>query len=571
MQTVDAIIRNGRLVSVSTREIVPWDVAIAGGHIACMGPELSSSAGPDTRIIDAGGRFLVPGLIDAHTHYEMSMMSAVPFAEAVLPRGTTGALIDCHDMVNVMGMEGLRLMIEEAQRTPFKAFFTVPPCVPSSPGLEDTGCEIRLKDVQLGASFPNILGVAEAMDFNRILACEPEMMRILHWARGEGLSIDGHCPEVRGAALCTYIASGPIRTDHESTSVEEQVEKLRLGMKVILRRGSISEPTSAGELVVQVDDTSSILLSTDGCIGVSDILNQGHMDWAVRQLISEGVDPLVAIQMATINVAQAYGLDHRIGLIAPGRAADILLVDDLEQFSVSQAMVNGSLVEPSPSFPRFAYPAEALRAIDLAPVSAEDLEVHAPGGLEQGEVEARVIHIVDGALATEEHIETLAAYSGSVQMDVGRDILKVAVFERYGGGTRSVAFLSGFGLRQGALAGSIGQDAQNIVVVGASETDMALAVNRIRALHGGVVLAAQGQILEEIELPIGGIMTDVKPASLAAALGRLEGALRGLGCELSAPVFALSLQITLIVIPELKLSNRGLVNASTAEFVSLFV
>jgi len=570
MQDADVVIQNGRLVSVSTREIVPWDVAIAGGRIACLGPDMSSAIGPDTHVVDAGGRFLVPGLIDAHTHYEMSLMSAVPFAEAVLPHGTTAALIDCHDMVNVMGMEGLRLMIEEAQRTPLKAFFTVPPCVPSSPGLEDAGCEVRLKDVQLGASLPKVLGIAEAMDFNRILAREPEIMRILHWARDKGLPMDGHCPEVRGAALCNYIAAGPIRTDHESISVEEQVEKLRLGMKVILRRGSISEPTSAAELVDQVDDTGSMLLSTDGCIGVTDLLEQGHMDWAVHQLISEGVDPLVAIQMATINVARTYGLDHRIGLIAPGRAADILLVEDLEQFSVSQAMVNGDLVEQSPSFPRFAYPEKALKTIDLAPVSVEDLMVQAPGGPPRGEVQTRVIHIVDGALATEEWIETLPIHNGSVQMDVGRDILKVAVFERYGGGTRAVAFISGFGLRQGALAGSIGQDAQNIVAVGASESDMALAVNRIRALHGGVVLAAQGQILEEIELSIGGIMTDAKPVALSAALGRLEAALRGLGCELGAPVFTLSLQITLIVIPELKISNRGLVNASTAEFVSLF-
>jgi adenine deaminase len=216
------------------------------------------------------------------------------------------------------------------------------------------------------------------------------------------------------AKYIDYIAAGPIRTDHESTSVEEQLEKLRMGMRVILRRGSISEPTSAADLVGQVGDTSGILLSTDGCVGVGDISERGHMDWAVRQVIAEGVDPLVAIQMATVNVARAYGLDHRVGLIAPGRAADLLLVEGLEQFGVSQVMVDGDLVDPSLCLPRYAYPEAALNTIELAPVSADDLAVRAPDGLQRGSVQVRVIHIVDGALATEEHIEALEVRNGDV-------------------------------------------------------------------------------------------------------------------------------------------------------------
>ncbi|OGO05982.1 MAG: hypothetical protein A2Y73_06735 [Chloroflexi bacterium RBG_13_56_8] len=566
-----AVIKGGRLVNVFTREILPWDVVIKGGRILCIGPDAGVVAGTDAQTINAEGRYLVPGLISAHDHYEMTLMSAVPFAEAVLPSGTTAAILDPHDMVNVMGMEGLRLLIDESRGTPLKAFFVVPPCVPPSPALEDAGCDVRLEDVQEGLRYPGVIGIAEAMDFARIIQREPEMMRILDWARSEQLMVDGHCPEVRGSELCRYVAAGPIRTDHESVTVEEQIEKLRLGMYVILRRGSLAEPISAGDLVAQVYDTSNLLLSTDGCIAAEDVLEHGHMSWAVQQIIAEGVDPLTAIQMATINVARCYGLDHRIGLIAPGRAADILFVDDLTHFRISQVMVDGRFIEAPLSYPRYSYPEKVLQTVHLDPVSSQDLVIHAPESHRSEKIRVRVMEIVDGTLLAEERIEKLPVNGVVVEVDPSRDILKAAVFERYGKGTRALGFIRGFDLTQGALAGSIGQDSQNVVGVGVSDEDLALAINRVRELNGGVVVAAQGHILAELPLPIAGIMTDISPRDLVAARAKITATLRELGCQLHDPIFTLSLCITLVVIPYLKMSNRGLVDVLSGRFVSLFV
>lgn len=565
------IITNGKLVSVTTREILPWEIAIVADRIACVGPDVGESVGPNHRVIDAEGSFLVPGLISAHDHYEMTLMSAVPFAEAVLPSGTTAGIFDPHDTVNVMGMGGMRLLIEESQRTPLKALFMVPPCVPPSPRHEDAGCQVRLEDVEQGLQYPNVIGIAEAMDFARIIQREPDMMRIMDWARSRHLMVDGHCPEVRGGELCRYIGPGPVRTDHESVTVEEQIEKLRLGMCVILRRGSLQEPMSAGELVARIDDTSNLLLSVDGCIAVEDVLEHGHMAWAVRQIVAEGVDPLTAIQMATINVARCYGLDHRIGVIAPGRAADILFVDDLAQFDVGQVMVNGQVIEPPLAFPRYSYPRSALETVRLDPVSAQDLAIHAPGGRQSGRIGVRVMEILDGTLIAEERTDELAVKDGLVEVDPSRDLLKVAVLERYGGGSRALGFIRGFGLQRGALAGSIGQDSQNMVAVGVGDSDMAMAINRVRELNGGVVVVAQGGVLAELPLPIAGIMTDIDPRRLASERAAVSATLRGLGCGLKDPIFTLSLCITLVVIPYLKMSNRGLVDVLSGEFVGLFV
>ena len=412
MVRADTVIRNGRLVSVTTREILPWEVAIRDGRISYIGPDAGCVTGTDTVVIDAGQRFLVPGLISAHDHYEMTLMSAVPFTEAVLPKGTTAAIIDPHDIVNVLGIAGMRLLIEESQLTPLKAFFMVPPCVPPAPGLEDAGCEVHLEDVQEGMQLPRVLGLAEAMDFARIIARQPEMMRILDWARGLNLLVDGHCPEVRGADLCAYISAGPIRTDHESTSLEEQIEKLRQGMYVIVRRGSIDEPMSAQDLIAQVNDSSNILLAVDGCISVEDIIEHGHMSYALRQIMAEGVDPLIAIQMATINVARCYGLDERIGVIAPGRCADVLFVGDLNRFSVERVMVDGVFVESPLRLPRYAYPDSALTTVALEPVSRKDLIVRVPAERGRERVSVRVIGVADGALVTEERVETLDIHEG---------------------------------------------------------------------------------------------------------------------------------------------------------------
>jgi adenine deaminase len=570
-QPADYAITNARLVNVTSATVQEVDVLLKNGLVAWIGPRKSGRKSVKT--LDANGKYLLPGLIDAHTHYEMSMLSAVPFAEAVVPQGTTAAMIDPHDIVNVMGMRGMLLLAEEARTTPLKAFFMVPPCVPSSPKLEDAGSTVALADVQQGMKCDLAWGIAETMDFVRVLEREPELMRILEWAREQGLRVDGHCPELRGDPLQAYVATGPILTDHESTSVEEMKEKLELGMRVILRRGSLSEPASAADFVNSLRDTSNVLLSTDGCITVGDLLQKGHMNYALRCIVEEGVDPITAVQMATINVARCHGLERKLGVVAPGRVADLVLVDDLERFEVSAVFVDGSPVPPLGSLhlPRYTYPQEAMTTVVLPRVQASDFTI--PGPVKEGPARVRVIRIVDGTLATEAEAHEVSVNDGSLTVDVSRDLLKVAVLERYGKAAiqKSLGFVRGFGLQAGAFGGSVGQDAQNVVVVGASDEDMALVVNTIREQLGGLVVAAGGNVKVSLPLPIAGIMTSDDPGVVLARISELDASLAALGCTLSNPFLSLSLQLTLAVIPELKITNRGLVDVSSGKLVPLWM
>jgi len=294
------------------------------------------------------------------------------------------------------------------------------------------------------------------------------------------------------------------------------------------------------------------------------------MRYAVRQIITEGVDPLIAIQMATINPARCYGLDHQIGVIAPGRSADLLFVNDLRLFDVSRVMVDGRFLEPPLHFPRHPYPQHALATVNLTPVTANDLLVRAPEGQVDGDVAVRVIGVHDGALVTEEIIARLPVRAGIVSGDPQQDILKAAVFDRYGKGTRTVAFVRGFGLRDGAFAGSIGQDSQNVVGVGACDADLACAINEVIRMNGGVAVVRGDSERTTLPLPIAGIMTDASPAELAQRRAAIATALWSLGCALADPIFALSLAITLVVIPALKMSNRGLVDVMRGAIVPLF-
>lgn len=565
----DLIIKNAKMVNVFTRKIEEVDVAVAKGIIARVSPVNSKESGRAAETIDAQGKYMIPGLIDAHSHIEMSFMSAAPFAEAVLPYGTTAAMFDMHDICNV-GINCMHNFAREIATTPIKAYLMIPPCVPATPTLEDAGAEMTLKELQNAIKLPGAYGVAEAMDFIRILSCEPEIMSMLAWARQQGLRIDGHCPELRGDDLQAYLVTG-VLSDHESTSLEEMLEKYRLGMKVILRRGSMEEPVRAGEFVDALLDTSNVLLATDGCIFLQDILEKGHMNYALRQCVNEGVEPIVAVQMATINVARAYGLDHKFGSIAPGRCADIVLVDNLKDFNVLDVFADGKHVPAAKdnNLPRFKYPTDVLQTVKLGPVSAEDFKIRGP--LENGTVQVNVIGITDGLVTTGAEVDTVTVCNGDVSPDTSKDLLKVAVFDRYREkGVNTIAFVRGFGLKSGAFAGSIGQDSQNLVVVGTSDEEMALAVNAIREQQGGVVVAEGNSITARVELPIGGIMSDVSPYLLKTKFDTLHENLKKLGCNLSNPSFSLSLLLTCAVIPELKMTNRGLVDVASGKFLDLF-
>lgn len=565
----DLMIKNARVVNVFTKQIEEKDVAVAEGKIAWIGRDNPESPRQASIVYDAEGKYLIPGLIDAHCHIEMSFMSAVPFAQTVISHGTTAAILDMHDVCNT-GIQCMHSFAKEIASTDLKAFLMIPPCVPGTPTLEEAGANMTLKDMQAAMTLPRTWGIAETMDFNRVLDREPEIISILAWGREKGLRIDGHCPELLGDDLQAYIATG-ILTDHESVSIEEMLEKYSLGMKVILRRGSLQEPVLAGDFADALADTTNVLLSTDGCIFLDDILDKGHMNQALKAIVSEGLDPVTAVQMATINVARAYGFDHIMGSIAPGRCADMVVVSDLESFEVEDVFVDGKRFDAQRSeTSRYPYPQEVLNTVKLGAVSAETFRIKAP--VTDGDINVRVMTIIDGTVATREEHEALPVINGLVQPDVNKDLLKVAVFDRYQEkGNHALGIVRGFGLKKGAFGGSIGQDSQNLVVVGANDEDMALVVNTIREMQGGVVFAADGKVVARVELPIAGIMSDLNPRELQKRFAELHKCMLDFGSKQDNPSFTLSLLLTCAVIPELKITNRGLVDALSGQFVPLLL
>ena len=565
----DLLIRNARVVNVFTKQIEEMEVAVAAGIIAWVGKTDPEKPRQAAAVFDAGGKFLIPGLIDAHCHIEMSFMSPIPFAKTVLAHGTTAAILDMHDVCNT-GIQCMHSFARELALTPLNAYLMIPPCVPGTPTLEEAGAEVTLQDMQEAMRLPNAWGIAETMDFNRVLAQEPEIMSILAWGQEQNLRIDGHCPELLGDDLQAYIAAG-ILTDHESVSLPEMLEKYRLGMKVILRRGSLEEPVRAGDFTAALSDTTNVLLATDGCIFLDDILDKGHMNRALQAIVSEGVDPVTAIQMATINVARAYGVDHHIGSIAPGRRADLVLVSDLQNFDVEAVFLQGKQYDARTyAIPPYTHPPEVLNSIRMGEVSPETFQIKAP--ITSGEAEVRVMTIIAGTVATREEHERLPVQNGLLQPDVSRDLLKVAVFDRYReGGHHALGIVRGFGLKKGAFGGSVGQDSQNLAVVGSNDEDMALVVNTIREMQGGIVFAVDGQVIARVSLPIAGIMSGIEPRELQQQFKQLHQSLAEMGSEQDNPSFDLSLLLTCAVIPELKITNRGLVDALSGQFVPLLL
>lgn len=567
--TADLLIRNANVVNVFLKKTVPGDVAVCDGHIAGIFPP---GEGPDAeRVVDAEGQYLLPGLIDAHTHVEMCYASPVSFAEYALPWGTTTAVMDPHDTVNAMGNQGLKVLTEEFAKTPMKIIMMTPPCVPSAPALEDAGFEVTSETLKETCDLPMIHGIAETMDFARVLGQEPEIMNILAFGRSKEMLIDGHAPEVVGEDAQAYFGTGPIRTDHESVTIEEMYEKYSLGVHVVIRRGSLAEPASAGELVKLLPDTSRLLLATDGCINVHDLVHKGHMNYALRQIVAEGVDPMTAIQMGTINVARAYRVDHRIGAIAPGYEADMFLVKDLIDFETTRVFCDGTEIPRDLKLERMKYPEQFLNSVQFKALSPANLRISAPEEAET--VKVRVMRCVDQTLVTVYDEDTLKVRDGALYSDVEKDILKGITLERYGREKGyGLGLIRGYHMKKGAIAGSIGQDSQNIVGIGVSDEDICLAVNTIQKMQGGVVLVADGQVLATISMPIFGIMSDKPLPELEKEFANLQTVYeKELGGTLSDAVFTLSLLVPLAVIPECALSNRGLVDVANGQLLDVII
>ncbi len=530
LERADLVIKNAEVVNVLTEEIYKADIAICEGLIAGVG----SYSGIEE--VDAKGLYAVPGLIDAHTHIEMSMLTLSEFARVVVPRGTTAVVADPHEIANVLGKEGIKLLLEESKHTPLRFFCMVPSCVPSSP-LETSGAKIGIEDVEELLKYENVLGLAEVMNYPAVLNCDDETLSKILICD----IVDGHCPKLSGNDLNAYVAAG-IESDHESIELNEAKEKLRLGMRIMIREGSAARNLKA---LKDLAGNRYVMLVTDGDRDVVDLLNEGYLDYVFRRAIEEGIDEIKALQMLTINPAEYFRLN--LGLIAPGRFADIVLLKDLRRFEVSKVFVNGKI----PEFKKYNYPEWAKKTVKAKKISPRDLEIRS------GKV--RIIEVYDGEIVTGEVVEYVEG------IDTSRDILKAVVVERYGKGNIGKAYVKGFGLKRGAIAQTIAHDAHNIVSVGASDEEICKAVNRVIEIQGGIVVTDADKFLE-LKLEIAGLMSDERAEVVADKLKRIRDKIKELGCKLKSPITTLSF-IALPVIPKLKVTDLGLVDVERFEVV----
>ena len=573
----DLVVRGGRWVNVHSREVVDHiDVAVAAGRFAYIGHDAGHTVGEATRVIEADGAYLVPGLCDGHMHVESGMITVTEFVRAVLPHGTTTMFVDPHEIANVLGLAGVRLMHDEAIAAPANVFVQVPSCVPSAPGLERAGAELGPDEIAEALAWPGIIGLGEVMNFPGVAAGDGKMLGEIAETMRAGRTVGGHyaSPDL-GTPFHGYVAGGPA-DDHEGTRLEDAVARVRQGMRAMLRLGSAWYDVAAQIKAVTelgLDPRNFILCTDDSHSGT--LVNDGHMDRVVRHAIEEGCDPLVAIQMATINTATHFGLERELGSIAPGRRADMILTSDLRALPMDLVIARGEVMAEQgrliADIPAFAYPKEARDTVHLAqPLAATDFDIPAPRGAER--VTARVIGVVENQAPTKALTRELAVEDGLVAMDRVNDVCQIALVERHRATGEVVnGLVSGFGYDVDcAMASTVAHDSHHMIVVGTSKSDMALAANRVAEVGGGIAVFAGGEELALVELPIAGLMSDERAEVVAEKAARMGEAMRRCGCTLNNAYMQHSL-LALVVIPELRISDRGIVDVTRFEMTDLFV
>lgn len=574
----DLVVRNARWVNVHSGEIIPQtDVAIAAGRFAYCGPDASYMIGSDTEVVDAAGRFIMPGLCDAHMHVESGMVTVTEFCRAVIPHGTTSMFIDPHEIANVLGLPGVRLMHDEALAQPVNVWVQMPSCVPSAPGLEEGGAILGPQDVAEAMGWPAIIGLGEVMNFPGVAANDPTMVGEIAATRKAGRTVGGHyaSPDL-GRAFHAYVAGGP-EDDHEGTRMEDAAARVRQGMKAMLRLGSawydVAEQVRA--ITEMGLDSRHFILCTDDCHSGT-LVREGHMDRVVRHAISRGLKPMTAIQMATINTAEHFKLEREIGSVTPGRRADFLIVSDLSDLTIDAVygrgvrLASGGKLEAD--MPAHAYPDSAIDTVKLGrALTADDFRVAAPKGA-GATVEARVIGVVENQAPTRALTAHVPVQGGIAMPDPDNDVCRIALVERHrASGDVVNGFVSGFGYTgRCAMASTVAHDSHHMIVVGTSEDDMALAANRLGKVGGGVVFFADGKEQALAEMPIAGLMSSERAEIVAEKADRLIAAMRAAGCTLNNAYMQHSL-LALVVIPSLRISDKGIVDVERFELVDLFV
>lgn len=570
----DTLIRGGVWVCVQSGEFVPGtDVAIKGSRIAYVGPDAHHALGPNTKVIEANGRYLAPGLLDGHMHVESGMVTVTEFARAVIPHGTTGMFIDPHEMANVFGLRGVKLMVDEAARLPINVWVQMPSCVPSAPGLETPGASIGPEEVREAMTWPGIIGLGEMMNFPGVFLSDEKMHGEMAETMKARKTVGGHYAALDlGRSFHGYAAGGP-EDDHEGTRIEDAVARVRQGMKAMLRLGSAWYDVAAQLKAVTergLDPRHFILVTDDSHSGT--LVNEGHMNRVVKHAIAQGLRPMTAIQMATLNTAEHFGVAHDVGQIAPGRYADILIVSDLPALKIDMVIGAGEVLAEGgrllADLPSFSYPAEVRNSVRLGrKLEAEDFKIPNPKS-QTPKAKANVIGVIENQAATKHLIFELPVSNGQVVGDLKQDVCKVALVERHKGtGGVQTGFVHGFGFDVPcAIASTVAHDSHHMLVVGTDEAAMAQAANELAAIGGGMLVVREGKVDAVVELPIAGLMSDERAEAVAEKAERVLAAYRACGCQLNNANMQLSL-LALVVIPQLRISDLGLVDVTRFELI----
>ena len=556
----DLVLKNARVINVFSNEIETADIAISGNYIVGVGEYRGRKE------VDLRGSYVCPGLIDGHIHIESSMLCGTAFEQAVLPHGTTAIITDPHEISNVAGLDGLEFMLETTKDLTLSVYFMLPSCVPAT-DLDESGAVLDAEQMRPYYRHPRVLGLAELMNAYGTVHCDLKVLQKICDCTKAGKIVDGHAPLLHDKDLNAYIVAG-VQSDHECSNIEEAMDKLRRGQYIMIREGTAAKNMDALMPLFQEPYCSRCMLVTDDK-HPDDLLHSGHIDYNIRKAIQAGAAPTIAVKMATLIPAQYFGLKQH-GAVAPGYLADLIVVSDLERFTVEQVYKNGTLVaehgkalKPASLMIDNTRFARVMESFDMDEITLRDLELRESGDYE------RVICLRQDELLTEEKIIPFQQHPNTAPgVDTEQQIVKLAVFERHHhSGHVGIGFLGNFSLKRGAVASSISHDSHNLIVAGDNDADMVLAGNTVRKNKGGLAFVANGQVMAEVALPVAGLMSTESAESVAEKMQALEDALKAHGVAEDSGIFMTLAFVSLPVIPKLRLNTYGIVDVEQQKIV----